>query len=512
MTNKIVILKDSVVLYEHYFDDTRWERTLAFPFGGLTYLISNSTIKFYAFEDYLYRNCLLSMSLPIYIYDEAKGIDGEYSDIDEITTILDRIFPSTDIEKELDDYLRIVDAENTYQPIGDYVLKSDIPDMDDYVTDEELVEALDDYYTKDETSTKTEISDALNLKQDKLIAGANITISSGNVISASGGGGEPVDAYTKEESNARFQPKGDYVTESNLSSYISNLQQQINSLIQAVSGCCSETGETIYRWITLTDDYICEGTTKYEKQQKQQSEDNGITWTNVVPAEYQKGNILETDSVDCGYSPYGEKLIMTDTTGGTYTLYCEEGTNYLTVHGMKNFTYYDGTTKTNISGFLPDSTLQSITDVELGECLESVGSQVFMNYSGLTTVTISNNIKSLGGSCFEGCTSLETIIIPDSVYYISGRAFERCSNLSSVTIGSGIEEIVDYAFCNCTNLSTFIINSTTPPILGDYVFLYTSESLKIYVPDESVNTYKTSTNWENIADKIYPLSELNLNS
>lgn len=372
MTNKIVILDDSVILYEHYISDDKWERTLAFPRGGLTYLVSNGTVKFYAYEDYFYRNCLISMQLPIYIVDDYMHIDGEYEDTTELTEVLDRIFPTTDIDAQLDKYLKIVDAELLYQPIGDYALKSDIPDIGDFVTTEELVEALDDYYTKDEiddklddkldasaytptdlsnyytkqeTSSKTEIDTALNTKADntkvytknetdakyqvKLVAGDNITIR-GNVISAAGSSGDtPVDAYTKAESDARYQPKGSYVTEtefnntlnvyatkqwvlnqnyvtsSQINQYITNLQQQINSLQEALENCCSgtPTPTTEYRWITLTgsSDYICSGTTKYEKQQKQQSTDGGITWVNVVPAEYQRGNVIETSSDDCGY-------------------------------------------------------------------------------------------------------------------------------------------------------------------------------------------------------------------
>ena len=392
MTNKIVILDDSVILYEHYISDDQWEKTLAFPRGGLTYLVSNGTIKFYAYEDYFYRNCLISMQLPIYIVDEYMHIDGEYEDITELTEVLDRIFPTTDIDAQLEKYLKIVDAELLYQPIGDYALKSDIPDVSDFITDEDLVEALEDYYTKEEsdarfqpkgdylttadtyvkseiddklddkldasaytpcdlsnyytkqeTSSKTEIDTALNTKADntkvytknetdakyqvKLVAGDNITIR-GNVISAAGSSGDtPVDAYTKAESDARYQPKGSYVTEtefnntlnvyatkqwvlnqnyvtsSQINQYITNLQQQINSLQEALENCCSGTPTTEYRWITLTgsSDYICSGTTKYEKQQKQQSTDGGITWVNVVPAEYQRGNVIETSSDDCGY-------------------------------------------------------------------------------------------------------------------------------------------------------------------------------------------------------------------
>ena len=54
------------------------------------------------------------------------------------------------------------------------------------ITDAEAVD-LANYYTKSQTSGATQISTALNAKQDTLVAGDNITIS-GNVISAEGGG------------------------------------------------------------------------------------------------------------------------------------------------------------------------------------------------------------------------------------------------------------------------------------------------------------------------------------
>ena len=523
MTNKIVILDNSVELYEHYIDDDKWEKTLAFPRGGVTYLVSNGTIKFYAYEDYLYRNCIISMQLPIHVVDEFEHIDGEYEDIDELVEVLDRIFPTNDIDAELAEYLRIKDAELIYQPKGDYILRSEVPDLNSFVTDEELVDALDDYYTKDETSGKTEIQDALDGKADKSDtytkaevdnltngkADANDVYTkrecdskfqlNGNYVSANtfisytattnaalankanrdelpditpyfddaeydtarkeivfynkgvekdsidarpfikdgmvsdvkivgdnlvitfntDSGKEPISIplssifnpsnyYTKNESDGRFQPKGDYVAEneydvftattsadiedlkndkldvtaytptdlsnyytkqevynknetynrneiddkiaeaggfdptkyytktvsdnrfafksdipsldgyatedwvlskkyataSSVQQYITNLQQQINSIVEAVSGCC-QTVETIYRWLTLTgpNDYLCSGTTKYEKQVYQQSTDGGMTWTNVQPIEYRRGAVLETDSSDCGYVP-----------------------------------------------------------------------------------------------------------------------------------------------------------------------------------------------------------------
>jgi hypothetical protein len=327
MTNKIVILQNSVELYEHYINDERWEKTLSFPKGGLTYNISNGTIKFFAFEDYLYRNCLMSMQLPIYILDEKDGIDDEYSDIGEIVDILDEIFPTNDIDAELEGYLTKREAELTYQPIGDYV------------TTYELDEVLEDYYTKDETDsllaekadkydvyTKSETDDLLD---DKLDITAYTPFDESNYYTkievdnkiASANTFDPDQYYNKSESDTRFALKNEipsldgyateewvlnknYVTNSTLQQHINNLQQQINSIVASISGCCSEP-ITLYRWITLTgeNDFICSGSTKYEKQQKQQSIDNGMTWTNVVPAEYQRGAVLEYNSDDCGYAP-----------------------------------------------------------------------------------------------------------------------------------------------------------------------------------------------------------------
>ena len=582
MTNKIVILDNSIELYEHYINDAKWERTLAFPRGGVTYLVSNGTIKFYAYEDYLYRNCLISMQLPIRVVDDFEHIDGEYEDIDELASVLDRIFPTNDIDAELDEYLRIEDAELLYQPIGDYALKSEIPSVSGFVTDEELVDALDDYvekegfnsYTAETASviqeldnrkadksellpyfdgasydsetreikfyhngevktqidatpfikdgmvnsvrlengyliitfntdagkepisinigsifepsnyyTKAEIGDKFqpkgnyvsastytsftsttdasinNLRTTKLDASAytpsdlsnyytkdevysksetynrneiddnfqpkgnyvsdstytaftssteasidklrstKLDISAytpsdlsnyytkaeigdnfqpiGNYVSAStytsftstteasiqtlrgtkldisaytpsdlsnyytkgevyskgetynrneiddkitqSGTFDPTQYYTKGQCDTRFALKNEmpsldgyaseewvtsknYATRAELVTYVNNLQQQINSLMATVSGCCG-AHEDVYRWITIIGEHLCEGNDKYEKQKYQVSHDGGIVWEDVEPIQYQKGQLIESNSTDCGYAP-----------------------------------------------------------------------------------------------------------------------------------------------------------------------------------------------------------------
>ena len=79
----------------------------------------------------------------------------------------------------------------------------------------------------------------------------------------------------------------------------------------------SECTELEYRWVDVesADDYICDGVNKYKKQKKQQKCVNEETWTDVYPYEYQKGDLIEQNSVDCGYEPSVEYHIYGATDG-----------------------------------------------------------------------------------------------------------------------------------------------------------------------------------------------------
>jgi len=56
------------------------------------------------------------------------------------------------------------------------------------------------------------------------------------------------------------------------------------------------------------------------------------------------------------------------------------------------------------------------------------------------------------------------------------------------------------AFTFCSGLASVTVNATTPPTLGSSAFNGTAAALKIYVPAESVDDYKTA--WSAYADKI----------
>ena len=81
-------------------------------------------------------------------------------------------------------------------------------------------------------------------------------------------------------------------------------------------------------------------------------------------------------------------------------------------------------------------------------------------------------VTSIGGAAFADCSSLASVEIPATVNLISGMAFYMCSSLTSLTV-----------------------LAITPPALVQQAFEGTSNDLIIYVPAESVDTYKAAENW-----------------
>lgn len=126
----------------------------------------------------------------------------------------------------------------------------------------------------------------------------------------------------------------------------------------------------------------------------------------------------------------------------------------------------------------------------------------FQNCSSLTSVTIPNNI-SLYGYNFYHCSGLTKINLPKTLTTIGYAEFEGCSSLASVVIGDSVTSIATYAFYNCTSLTSITIEATTPPTLANVnAFQNTNANLVIYVPAESVDTYKAASGWSQYASRI----------
>lgn len=156
----------------------------------------------------------------------------------------------------------------------------------------------------------------------------------------------------------------------------------------------------------------------------------------------------------------------------------DDNSRTVSIKGTGATTDYIGTLVqpwANQSGYMPN-----ITGVEIAEGITTVGQRAFSGGHYIVSVTLPEGITSLLFKAFGSCLSLESIIIPESMNSIGNKVFEGCQELESV-----------------------IVLATTPPTLGTDVFNNCSENLIIYVPAESVDTYKSA--WSDYAEKIQPI-------
>ncbi len=159
-----------------------------------------------------------------------------------------------------------------------------------------------------------------------------------------------------------------------------------------------------------------------------------------------------------------------------------------------------------------------ITSVVIGDGVTSIGNNAFRECLYLTSVTIGSNVGSIGQDAFNACLSLASVSIPASVTSIGNYAFVSCgswaaalvvaiadgsllssigtqafwyANLASFNIPASVTSIGKWAFRYCSNLSSVIIQAPSLTTYGEDPFDDNKDGRMIYVPINSVNTYKT---------------------
>lgn len=196
----------------------------------------------------------------------------------------------------------------------------------------------------------------------------------------------------------------------------------------------------IYRW--TPSGYTCVGYDKYRNNIKEISVDGGQTWTVVIPEEYSASTLIETDSEYCGYMPpFKIKL--------DYSYF-------------SNFDSY--TVACNSSSTITQKDVR-------------VENRSFVRISG---VTIGSCATSIGSDAFDYCVRLKQLVIP-----------------------SNITSIGEYFISDCTGLTYIIFEGTVPPTAayGAFETEY-SFNCPIYVPCESLETYKNAPEYRKVANRI----------
>ena len=309
-----------------------------------------------------------------------------------------------------------------------------------------------------------------------------------------------------DETNKYYKQKKQVSYDGLIWQDVTPAEYQRGSIYEVNSPDCQPT----YRWVNLdiATDWICDETTytKYYKQKKQVSY-GGQEWQDVIPYEYQRGDVYETESTDCGYVPptpqyrwvnmdiatdyiceyVPGKFKATYSGGQTYEKECDENTTLTTGDTKPEGYEFSGMTTAIIGNCVTEIGAQafesgrSLTSIDIPNSVTSIGDRAFRNCSGLTSCTIGSGVTSIGGSTFRNCFSLTSVTIPNSVTSIGSGAFDSCSSLTGVTIPNSVTWIGEYIFEYCSNLTTAIIGNGVTRISG-YAFRSCRSLASIDIP------------------------------
>jgi len=142
--------------------------------------------------------------------------------------------------------------------------------------------------------------------------------------------------------------------------------------------------------------------------------------------------------------------------------------------------------------------------------ITEIGERAFFSCSGLKSIRIPESVTSIGNSAFWLCSDLTSINIPEKVTSLEDSVLYGCSSLSSIIIPANVTIIKDRAFMNCSSLTSITLYPTNPPALiwGTYSpFQGCPYALTIYVPTQSLDSYKSSQYWLRVASRIQAIPE-----
>lgn len=182
-------------------------------------------------------------------------------------------------------------------------------------------------------------------------------------------------------------------------------------------------------------------------------------------------------------------------------------------------TYLENWRNTIIDNLLPD-----VGPADNGKVLgvsNGVWSLVEVSGDNTLPTVLNDETYSLNAIDLTGTTGIRdyafynahitSIEMPNTVEYIGDHAFQNSDLESPITIPASVTSIGAEAFQG-TEGKVFIFEGTTPPTISSDAFAsnYAEISqLSIYVPDDSVNAYKTATGWSSYTLQIHPISEYN---
>lgn len=155
---------------------------------------------------------------------------------------------------------------------------------------------------------------------------------------------------------------------------------------------------------------------------------------------------------------------------------------------------------------------QIIKDLYIPEGIETLGYCKFSNCTSIESVHFPKSVKSIGQNAFGGCKNLKNVDFSESsVSTIDIQAFHNCESIYEIYLPTTLKEIREDAFRAINGpgvpyLRKVVSLAATPPYSDNAFEDRHYGDAVLYVPDASVESYKTSKEWEMFA-VVLPLSE-----
>ena len=156
---------------------------------------------------------------------------------------------------------------------------------------------------------------------------------------------------------------------------------------------------------------------------------------------------------------------------------------------------------------------KALLDFDFGN-ITSIGRYVFRNCTSLGKegeLSIPKLTGTIGSQSFMATKYTKIVNLGSATSIEDGLAnwvgtFAKMPNLTEVRLPATITNIGSLAFYYDKALVSVICEAVTPPTLYSNAFFDCNNTFVIYVPDESVEAYKTASNWSAYASRIFPMS------
>lgn len=130
----------------------------------------------------------------------------------------------------------------------------------------------------------------------------------------------------------------------------------------------------------------------------------------------------------------------------------------------------------------------------IGNGVERIESATFYRCTGFSSLSLSDAVTFIGTSAFWGCSGFtDSLTIPNSVTCIKPNAFRNCSGFTgTLTLGSALVSIGGEAFYNCSGFTKVITLATEPPVFSFEDVFAGFSCTTLTVPCHCIPAYQNS--------------------